>query len=145
MNSNTFVLDTSAVLTYIAGEQGSDRLEQLLCSAKGGNSASPVLLMDSVSLSEVYSVVRREANEEKANQVLALVKNWDIKFVPVDEVISLLAVRIRSVSPISGGDAYALATAQLFGATLVTNNPQLGRVVDSIKVLWLVEPQTNQD
>ncbi len=144
MNTDTFVLDASAVLTYIAGEQGSDRLEQLLCGRKTEDSASSVLLMDCISLSEVYWVVRREVSEEKANQVLALVKNWDIKFIPVDEVISLLAVRIRSVWSISNIDAYALATAQLFGATLVTNNPQLRRIEGWIKILWLAESQTDQ-
>lgn len=143
MNTDTFVLDVSAVLTYIAGEQGSDRLEQLLVGQK--DSTSPALLMDCISLSEVYSVVRREVSEEKANQVLALVKNWDIKFIPVDEVIALLAVRIQSISSISSVDAYSLATAQLFGATLVTTNPQLRRIEDWTKILWLAEPQTDQN
>ena len=144
MTTDTFVLDVSAVLTYVAGEQGSDRLEQLLGGQKLEDSASSVLLMDCISLSEVYSVVRREVSEEKANQVLALVKNWEIKFVPVDEVIALLAVRIQSLSTISRVDAYSLATAQLFGATLVTNNPQLRRIEGWTKILWLAEPQTDQ-
>lgn len=103
------VLDSYAILAYIADEEGADKVEEYLSLARAGKAE---LYMNVVNLGEIYYILARRKGVEVANLSVALLKEEPIKFVSVDERLSLLAGRIKAFHRLSYADAFAVATAK---------------------------------
>ena len=139
MSDQKFVLDTFAVMTYLGHEAGSDAVEDILQRAKLGKSEPEAvsLFMNYINLGEVYYMVKREEGEEKAREALAMIKNWNIEFIGVDERLALDAGGVKSSFPISYADCFAFATAQLLDAKLVTGDPEFRKLEHVGDIVWI--------
>ncbi len=108
-------LDSWAVLRWLEGvEPAARRVEEVLATRP---------LMSWINLGEVYCIVRRHGGGAMADEVLATVRSW----VLVDEVSSarvLEAARIRA-DPMAYADAFAVATASVHDAVLLTGDPEI--------------------
>lgn len=127
-----YVLDAFAVLTYLGDEEGSDKVEDLLDKAKKGEIN---LIMNYVNLGEVYYIIAREFGVTKANEVMTIVKRWNLEFVGVDESLSLTAARIKAMHSLSYADAFVVATAIDRKGTIVTGDKEFEGVYS--KILWI--------
>jgi len=127
-----YVLDAFAVLAYIGDEEGAEKVEELLNKAENGETK---LIMNYVNLGEVYYIIAREFGVTKANEVIAIVKRWNLEFVGVDENLSLTAARIKAMHSLSYADAFAVATAINRKATIVTGDREFEGVYQDI--LWI--------
>ncbi|MBI3660738.1 type II toxin-antitoxin system VapC family toxin [Candidatus Acetothermia bacterium] len=116
-----YVLDTSAILAFTDGEEGSDEIERLLEAGKKG---SYQLLVCSISLMELYYVTMREKGEDEAARIIALVKSWPVKWVYPDEKTLLQAGKLKASSQLSLADALIAAVAKLHKARLVHKDPE---------------------
>jgi predicted nucleic acid-binding protein len=72
LNAKTYILDTSALLTYIEDEDGADDVNRILIDAEDGQAN---VLISFISLTELFYVTRREVGEEKALERVQLVRS----------------------------------------------------------------------
>lgn len=131
---NRYVLDSFAILAYVWDEGGSDRIEELLRQAK---KKEVELFLSRVNWAESYYMICRKENKEKADAVIAMIKEWPIQFVETNESIGLVAGKIKANKAVSLGDAFAIATAIEKGAEVVTGDPEFEKVADDVSVFWI--------
>jgi predicted nucleic acid-binding protein len=127
-----YVLDSFAILAYLTGEEGADVVEDLLNKAEKGEAK---LYMNYVNLGEVYYIIFREKDVNEANKSMVLIKRKLIDFVQVDERIALIAGRVKATYSMSYADAFAVATAIVKEAEIVTGDPEFKNV--DVQVLWI--------
>lgn len=112
---NGYVLDACALIAYIEGESGADRVEAVL------QSSLPVS-MSAVNLLEVcYDVERTKGSSAAAKAIMELTQRLKIAVEwSMPESLILAASSLKARGRISLADAVALALAQQLGARLVT-------------------------
>ncbi|MDL1971083.1 MAG: PIN domain-containing protein [Candidatus Desulfofervidaceae bacterium] len=116
-NKSLFLLDTSAWLSYMEGEEGVDKVEHVLQIGK--------ILIPFIVLLEIYYISYREKGEDIANKRYALVKSLDAEFIwEIDEPILLTAGRFKAQYHLSLADAIIAAVAKIRKATLVHKDPE---------------------
>lgn len=117
------VVDSSAWLSYFAGDNNAvifaDAIEDI-----------ENLIVPSITLTEVFKVACRQADENKALIVIAQMQQG--KVIALDEELSLSAARfgIQHQLPLAGSIIYA--TAQKFDALVWTQDADFEKL-DSVK------------
>ena len=129
-----YVLDTSAILAFLGGEQGADSVERLLRAARAGRIQ---VLICSISLMEVFYTALRAKGEDEAVRLLALVRAWPLEWVYPDEKALLQAGRLKASYRLSVADALIAAVARLHHAKLVNKDPELEALKGQIELLSL--------
>jgi len=127
-----YVLDSFAILAYLAEQEGADVVEDLLNKAESGK---VYLYLNYVNLGEVYYITFREKDVNEANESIVLVKRMPIEFVQVDERIALTAGRVKATYSMSYADAFVVATAIVKEAKIVTGDPEFKSI--EAQVLWI--------
>ena len=130
MNADKYVLDTSALLTLMEEEDGTDRVEAILRQGQ--------LVIPFAVLLEIYYISLREHTEATADYRYALICNlpraeihWN-----VDEPTLLTAARFKGQCHVSFADALIAAFAAQHHAILVHKDPEF----DALKGRILQEP-----
>jgi predicted nucleic acid-binding protein len=123
MAASAFILDTSALMTFIEKEDGAERVKEIL--QKG-----PVIL-PWLSILEVVYISQRELGEEEALTRYALLRQLKAKIIwDADESLLLRAARIKSTHRLSLADAVIAAMAAQNQATLVHQDPEFEQLQD---------------
>ncbi len=128
----SFVLDVTAIITYLSDLRGSDLIEEMFERASEGKAE---IYVNYLTLAELYQVIGSEYTTKKANEAVIAVKRWPINLIPVDEAIALSAGRIAVQSGLSIQDAVVVATAMDRDAAVVTSNPKIGEFFEDTIVL----------
>jgi predicted nucleic acid-binding protein len=134
--SESFVLDSFALLALLGGEPGSDTVADLFRQAQGGETR---LLMTWVNMGEVAYIVERRWGIERLHIVLALVEATALETVPVERELALMAAHIKAEYSIAYADTFTAALAQQAGATLVTGDPEFELLDDILDIHWLAQ------
>ena len=117
MNSDCYVLDTSALLALIEDEPGADRVAQVLAQER-------VLLPWTVLL-EVHYVTRQRRGQAEADRRYALARQLPATILwEMNEPTVLTAARLKAAHWLSFADAIIAAFALREGATLLHKDPQ---------------------
>ncbi len=117
MQSSPYLLDTSALLSFIEDEAGADLVEQAL---KQANTLLPwpVLL-------ETYYITFQEAGQAEADRRIALLKQLNVKILwDMDESTLLTAAKLKAEHRISLADAIIAAFAIRRNAVLMHKDPE---------------------
>ena len=122
-----YVLDTSALIAYLAQEPGSGRVRELKTSA-----ALPF-----VALTELYYVVWRKQDQVVADETIREVLSWHLPLLTPDERLSLSAGYLKARYRLGLADSFMAAFAMAYGASLVTNDPDFHALQPSLKLLFL--------
>ena len=130
--ANSYVLDSYAILAYVGGEKGEARVREVLDQARAGRCRT---FLSVINLGEVAYIVERERGAAKAGETLGLVDQLPIDVLPATKEAVLSAAHIKAKFPIAYADAFAVAAAQILGATVLTGDPEF----DSVKQLIAVE------
>ncbi len=118
MTADTFVLDSSALLTLIEDEAGADRIEELLRQHRA--------VLPWVALMEVYYITKREQGQAEADRRHTLIKQMSAAIVwNADEPTILLAGDLKAHLRLSFADALIAAIARQNGAVLLHKDPEL--------------------
>jgi predicted nucleic acid-binding protein len=125
-----FVLDTSALLTYIEDEAGADNVENLLLEAEKGNA---VIYISFISLTEIFYITSREKDESTAFERINLIKSLRVLIQESDESLNLGAARIKAKNRISLADTYIAALCQYHKGVLVHKDPEFEKISNLIK------------
>jgi predicted nucleic acid-binding protein len=117
VNSDRYVLDTSALLALIEDEPGADRVAQVL--------AEELVLLPWTVLLEVHYVTRQRRGQAEADQRYAMVRQLPARILwEMNEPMVLTAARLKAAHWLSFADAVIAAFALREGATLLHKDPQ---------------------
>jgi len=116
----TFVLDTSALLTFLYSERGWNRVQALLLRAVDGRAN---VRLHRIHMGEAYYVLYRKGGERAAEEMVD-----DAQRLPIiveDRVSPALmreAARIKATYKLSYADAFAGGLAKVREGTLVSSD-----------------------
>jgi len=112
-----YLLDTSALLTFIEDEDGSDRVEELL---KGTG-----ILLPWPVLMETYYITLQKKGRAEADRRYALIRQLKADILwAMDEPILLTAARLKAEHHVSLADAVVAAFAIRNNAVLIHKDPE---------------------
>lgn len=127
MADNSFVLDTSALMTFIEKEEGAERVKEVLLK----NS----ITLHWLSILETVYIAQRELGEEEALTRYALLKKLNAKIIwDADESLLLNAARIKSIHSLSLAGSVIAAVAHQHKATLLHKDPEYEPLQDVIEM-----------
>jgi uncharacterized protein len=117
------VVDTWAMLALLLQEAPADAaMRRYLRRAASGNLR---LMMNLVNLGEVYYRMAQIADEDAAEEGLRRIRRLPIELLQVREPMVMEAARLKSRYRLSYADAFAVATARLEKASVVTGDPEI--------------------
>ena len=128
------VLDSYALLAFLRGEAGDDKVSDLL--EKAGAADAP-LHMTEVNYAEVKYMVLRKDGVARWADVARELPALPITFHAADRELADLAADFKSRYRLSLADAFAAALAKAKKAELVTGDPEFKVVEKEIKIVWL--------
>jgi predicted nucleic acid-binding protein len=121
----SFLLDTSAMLTFIEDEAGAERVEQVL---QQGNVWLPWLV-----LLETYYITKQEKGQTEADHRYALMKQLPVTILwQMDEPVLLTAGRIKAQHRLSLADAIIAAFTIQHEAKLLHKDPEFEALADQL-------------
>lgn len=133
-NSDVYVLDTSALFTFIEDEEGVDIIDGLLLQAE---EQKVRLYISFISLTELFYITSRERGESTAVERLALVKALAVVIMGSDEQLDIEAAKLKASHRISLADAYIAALCARYSGTLVHKDPEFEQLVSQIQQIRL--------
>ena len=116
--SRPWLLDTSALLSFIEDETGADRIEQAL--------KQPTTLVPWPVLLETHYVTLQKRGQAEADRRIALIKQLKVEILwGMDESTLLTASKLKAEHRVSLADAIIAAFAIRRGAVLMHKDPEL--------------------
>jgi predicted nucleic acid-binding protein len=125
------LLDTSAILSFIEDEAGADFVEGKLEQASSGKCS---IAASFVSITEILYTTIQVSGKRRADELVAIIKSWPIRFVYADEALCLAAGEIKAAFAVSLADAFVAATAQSLSALLIHKDREFESMGDAIKM-----------
>ena len=134
MNRPKHILDSYALLAYFQAEPAGAKVRNILKDAAADASKA---FLSVISLGEIYYIVARKRGEEKAGEITEAISRLPVGLVDVTKERVLAAARVKAQHPVSYADAFVVATAIEFTATIVTGDPEFKETESRAAVLWL--------
>ena len=128
------LLDSYAILLWIQNEPGAQIIEELLLSAKKGQIN---LAVSEINLGEVYYKCIRRTGKNHAVEILEQFSLLPVEIVPVDWNLICKASELKADIPIAYADCFAIATALLKEATIITGDPEFAQASHLVNIDWL--------
>ena len=132
--SDTFVLDSFAILALLGNEPGSNDVADLLRQAMADQVRA---LMTWVNVGEVAYIIERRWGAERLQAALALMEATALEIVTVGRDLAVAAAHIKANHAMAYADTFAAALAQESAATLVTGDPEFKLLENVVKIQWL--------
>lgn len=132
-----YVLDSFALLAFLQGEAGMQRVKQVLNTAERGECWVNVSW---INLGEVLYITERVKGLRQAWVVLARLQALPIQLLEASSQVVLEAAHIKAHYAIAYADAFAVAAALREDAVVLTGDPEFEAVEEMISVEWLDRP-----
>ncbi|HOU15582.1 MAG TPA: PIN domain-containing protein [Anaerolineae bacterium] len=117
MNAEVFLLDSSAIMTYLEDEEGAEYVNTLLFNE--------IVLMPWSAMMEVYYLTLQEQGVNIAEQRYEWLKKLPVTILwEMDEATLLIAARFKAMHRISFADALIAGFAAAHNAILVHKDPE---------------------
>ncbi len=133
-----FVLDSSALLAFLYGERGRERVEVLLLRSAEGRAG---VRLHRIHLGEVYYVFYRKGGEHVAEAMLEDVRQLPVEIEDrISPALMREAGRIKASYRVSYADAFAAGLARVRKGTLVSaDRHEFGPVeaAGEVSVQWV--------
>ena len=129
-----YVLDSFGLLAYFGGEPGEAQVKTVLERAAAGQIEA---YLSVVNLGEVAYIIEREQGVSATRRALAAIDQLPIKLIEADHRMVLAAAHVKAHHPISYADAFVVALAQQMQATILTGDPEFGKIEHLVAVEWL--------
>jgi predicted nucleic acid-binding protein len=121
------VLDTSAVIAYLAGESGAAQVQTL----------KPAAAIPFMVYSELYYLIWQRKSKTEADNTYGLVKSWRLPLLLPNERIILTAGRLKAQYRLGIADSYIAAFALLKRVPLVSKDPDYEVLSSEMKLIKL--------
>ncbi|OGO31908.1 MAG: hypothetical protein A2136_08900 [Chloroflexi bacterium RBG_16_54_11] len=125
------VLDSFALLAYLGGKAGMERVRMVLEEAARGRTR---VMLSVINLGEVLYITEREVGLVQAQAALAAVEQLPIEILPATREAVLAAAHIKANHGIAYADAFAVAAAIESGAKVLTGDPEFRYVEKLVSV-----------
>lgn len=130
----THVLDASAIVEYLKGEQGAEVFAAILGEEQN------VFAMHAVNLCEIYYNYLRDDGLEVAEDAWRKTTSIASIIERVDEAFIKRVARWKGIEGLGLGDAFAAATAEEFGVPLISTDHGDFDAIEAkglVKLVWL--------
>ena len=94
--------------------------------------------MSEINLGEVYYQCIRRTGKTRAKEILGQFELLPLEAVPVDWDLICRASELKAEIPIAYADCFAIATALMREATIVTGDPEFAQASHLVNIDWLV-------
>jgi len=129
-DKENYILDTSALLTYIEDEEGSEYVEDLLIRGEKGDVA---IYLAFISLTEVFYITAKERDVSEAFKRVKLIQSLAVRVEESNENLNVRAGSLKAKNRISVADAYIAALCQEYNGTLVHKDPEFEKISPRVK------------
>ena len=131
------ILDACALIAFLSGEKGAEKIKDILQDAINGNIT---LKINQINLLEVYYHIINIYDQKTANEILEEIKELPIEIINgLNDDVFQEAGRIKSQYKISLGDSIVAAECIIGKGTLVTSDyTDFEKVekTENIKINW---------
>lgn len=134
MSDKNYILDTSALFTFIEDEDGAEIVESLLIEAEKGN---VTVYISFISLTEVFYITKKERGEQEALERVKLIQSLALHIQESDEPLNIIAGRLKAEYRISLADAFIAALCQYHQGVIVHKDPELEQLAPLMEELQL--------
>lgn len=132
MPTDRFVLDSYAVLAMLEDQPGAARVGEII--SKSG----AAIFMSVINLGEVLYIVERRRSSRAATEVAqALVATEEIHLVEATFERVQIVAGIKAHCGLSYADCFAVALAKETKGTILTGDPEFGKVEKEVAIEWL--------
>ena len=131
----TRVLDASALIAYLEKEQGYEKVKEALSKAA---ETEKRLLMSMVNWGEIYYILIKHYDLEKADEIMRLIETFPVELVPADQELTKQAALYKAQKKLPYADSFAAGLAKLRKGELITADKDFKLVEGEVKVLWIV-------
>lgn len=129
------VFDTWALVALLEQEEpAASRVRAYLEQAAEGEVECYLSL---INLGEIYYITGRKHGKPAAAETLAALHETPVVLLPITEDEVVEAAAFKMTHPISYADAFALSASSKLQATLVTGEPELGRLNHLVDIAFL--------
>lgn len=132
--SPRYVLDAFAIIAYLRGEEGAEKVRDLLHRASAGGARLYFCL---VNYGEVLYISERMGGRLAAEEAIRVIDHLPLEVVPADRALTFAAAHLKAGYPLSYADAFAAALAWQLEAPVVTGDPEFRAVEGIVQVEWL--------
>lgn len=132
-----YVLDSFAILAFLAKEPGAFEVQGVLQRAELG---LVTVSMSLVNLGEVLYIIERRQGLNGAQQAIAALEGLPIRFLSGSRERVLAAAHLKAIYPIAYADAFAIAAAQELDAVILTGDSEFAAVEGVVQINWLPQP-----
>lgn len=129
-----YILDSFAMLAFLEGENGANRIKDVLLQAQQG---SIEIYLSLITVGEILYITERERGLPLAQKTVALIDQLPLKILPANRQRVLAAAHIKANYSVAYADAFAIAAAQEFNGTVITGDPEFAQVESLIQIEWL--------
>ncbi len=129
-----FVLDSYAVLAHYQNESGGPRVKAVLAQAERQRAD---VYLSIINFGEVIYILEREEGLTTAQDLIAMIDQLPITIVEADRRLTFAAAHLKAHHSISYADAFAVALAQAYAATILTGDPEFRAVEALASIEWL--------
>lgn len=127
------VLDSHAVIAFLQGEPGAEKMKDLFEKA----AASQPTFITSVNWGEVKYQMIRKRGPEGWELAAGILNTLPIEVVAVNHELAEAAAEIKASKNLGYADCFAAALAKSRRADLWTGDPDFKRIESDVKVMWL--------
>jgi predicted nucleic acid-binding protein len=128
------VLDSYALLAFLFGERGHQRVLDLLQRMAA---ASQALLVAAPNWAEVRYVSQRKVGAARWVEAREKLLGLPLDIIPADQTLAEIAGEIKATRSMSLADCFAAALARQRRAELYTGDPEFRQVEKDISIIWL--------
>jgi predicted nucleic acid-binding protein len=129
-----YILDSSALITFLEDRTGARVIEELLEKAASGQR---VLQMSVVNWGEMYSAISRVAGREAATRKMEELEQLPIELVDADSTVTWSAAEWSAQHKLPYLSCIGAATAKAQKATFVTAEKEFESVGNALKLLFV--------
>ncbi len=120
-DNKIYILDTSALFTYLEDEEGADYIDNILEMAENGEI---VIYISFISLTEVYYITLQEKDAGEALNRINLIRSLALSVTESYESLNIRAGELKSKHRISLADAFIAALTFEYDGILVHKDPE---------------------
>lgn len=128
--NTVYIFDTSALLTYIEDEEGSEDIEKLLIAAEN---ESIKIYLAFMSITEVFYITAREKSILDAIKRIELINSLALRIKESYEELNISAGKLKAKNNISLADSFIAALCQNYNGILVHKDPEFEKISPPIK------------
>ncbi|MDQ1331177.1 MAG: uncharacterized protein QG578_1444 [Thermodesulfobacteriota bacterium] len=129
-----YILDTSALLTYIEDEEGAADVENFLIKAERGEAE---IYISFISLTEIFYISIQEKGETEALRRIELIQSLAVHVVESYKDLNMKAGKLKAVNRISLADSFIAALCRDYQGILVHKDPEFEKMSPSLEAYQL--------